>query len=106
MSKITVAIKRPNENSEVVEVDNTLKTFQEFVGGYIEVVPFTEDGDILVICDEEGKMKGKDFNLRYYEDILVGTLVFVKNGDDGEFHSLESDDLLVVNEIIKNGGVR
>jgi hypothetical protein len=105
MEKITVGIKRVNADLDVINVDNTLKTFQDLVGGYIEVVHLTEDGNILCICDEEGKLKEKPYNLKFGGDILVGDLVFVKNGDDGDFHSLEFDDLKRISNIIKKGGI-
>jgi len=38
----------------------TLKSAQEFVGGYVEGVPFP-NGDYLIV-NEEGKLKGLDVN--------------------------------------------
>ena len=36
------------------EIDNTLEALQEYVGGYIEVVPLS--AKVVVICNEEGKI--------------------------------------------------
>lgn len=41
--------------------DFTLEELQGFVGGYIEVVRSALDGMILIV-DEEGKLKGKPVN--------------------------------------------
>ena len=53
-------------NGEVVEVqpkngtDFQLDELQAIVGGYIEVVGIHHGQ--LIVCDEEGKLKGKDRN--------------------------------------------
>jgi hypothetical protein len=55
-------------SGEVIETkpnngtDFSLEELQAIVGGYIEVVSL-RDGR-LIVCDEEGKLKGKDFNTR------------------------------------------
>ena len=60
----------------------SLERLQELVGGYIEVVPVGH-GE-YVICDEEGKLKGKPINMaatmmfkRAY-DCFVGDIVICK----------------------------
>lgn len=50
-----LAIRR-DENPCLMHINNELEELQKFVGGYIEVVPLTEN--ILLICNEEGKIKG------------------------------------------------
>lgn len=88
----------PHEHPEVVEVEEmTLEWLQEQVGGLIECVyPF--DDPVGVICDEEGKLKGKPFNRGILDengelnDILVGTFLVVGLGDE-DFCGL-SDELL------------
>ena len=53
-------------NGEVIETkpnngtDFSLEELQAIVGGYIEVVSL-HDGR-LIVCDEQGKQKGKDIN--------------------------------------------
>lgn len=75
-------------NGEVVEVqpkngtDFQLDELQAIVGGYIEVVSL-HDGR-LIVCDEEGKLKGYDRNHKATElfrltllttDFLVGDIL-------------------------------
>jgi hypothetical protein len=75
----------------------SLERAQEIVGGYVQVVPmfdkFSVDGEMkpvpcAVLCDEEGKMKGKPINNRatlewqkctkgWRDDDLVGTVVVI-----------------------------
>ena len=84
--KITVMVKEPEEVAQVKEIDNTLDQLHKIVGGYIEVTGFTDN--ILIICDEEGKMKWLRPNFQLRNDTIVGTVIFVGNGEDGEFKSL------------------
>ena len=65
--------------AQVIEIENTLEDLQKNVGGHIEVVrPF--DNDIVVICDEEGKLKQRPLTRALIRnnavvDVLVGDLI-------------------------------
>jgi len=79
--KIRVIIARPNELAEITEIENDLETYQAIVGGYIECL--TLDEKAILICNEEGKLKGLPDNFAYKGDVIVGTVVIVgiKNND-------------------------
>lgn len=96
---IKVVYKKPNELPIILEVDNTLEKFQELVGGYIEVVAAKEDASIIAIVNEEGKLEGLKPNIWIGNELIVGNVVFVKNSDDGEFHSLTDD---MIKEIVES----
>lgn len=53
--KISVIIKEPDKKPRHVYISNTLENLQKTVGGYIEVI--TLCSDLVVICNEEGKIK-------------------------------------------------
>ena len=91
MEKIKIVFKEPNKNPIEMEIDNTLEKLHELVGGYIEVVPENQECTILMIINEEGKLKGLEPNIASPYDTIVGNIVFVKNIGDGEFHSLTED---------------
>ena len=55
MSKISVLIKEPGKTPRHVHISNTLSNLQNTVGGYIETV--TLCSDLVVICNEEGRLK-------------------------------------------------
>lgn len=78
---IKVAIKRPNEDPYVVPVSAELDAMQKLVGGYLQEVKICND--LIVLCDEEGKLKGQPYNCCLCGLTFVGTLVFagVKNND-------------------------
>lgn len=59
--------------------DFTLRELQQMVGGYIEIV--ASDLETLVIGDEEGRLKGKQYNpsiSQQYGVFLVGDCVIIK----------------------------
>ena len=58
---------------------DSLKNLQNIVGGYIEAVGF---GDMIILCDEEGRLKNKPYNCQIGRTSFVGTIVAV--GSDGE----------------------
>ena len=80
MSKIGVLIKEPGRNPRHVNISNTLENLQKTVGGYIETVTFCSD--LVVICDEEGRLKGKEFCCEIVGVSFVGTVILC--GVDGE----------------------
>lgn len=73
------------ETPKRVSIDNSLKAFQKYVGGYIEVIPV--GNGLSLICDEEAKLKQRPGNRRVGNDIIAGDFFIV--GDGGEdFRSL------------------
>ena len=80
MSMISALVKRPGEIPRHVNLSNSLEALQRNVGGYIKVVPLTQD--LVVICDEEGRLKGKPYNCRIAGVDYVGEIIMC--GVDGE----------------------
>lgn len=92
---IKVMVKRPYEKAEVIEIDNELKSWQEKVGGIIQVVSMPGIEEVDIICNDEGKLHALDGNffLPEYEDCIVGTAVMVSYNDEGEFISLTDEQV-------------
>lgn len=63
-----------------------LEAFQKSVGGYIECAGL-KDGAVL-ICDDEGKLKGLRPNRRLGGDLIVGTFLIAGVDAEGDFCSL------------------
>lgn len=84
-------IYRTNGDVETVEPKNgtdfKLDELSSIVGGYIEVL-YLDDKEILV-CDEEGKLKGYPLNVRATDivrscgisDYIVGDVLICKTGE-------------------------
>lgn len=78
---ISALIKRPGEPPRHVNVSNSLEALQKNVGGYIETV--TLASDLVIICDEEGRLKGKPYNCTVCGTDFVGEIIMVgANGED------------------------
>ena len=83
--KIRAIIKRPDERyGHVTNISDTLKNLQNIVGGNIEALRITEDA--VIICNEEGKLRGLKPCLYVgsfpYGQLLVGDVIVL--GVDGE----------------------
>lgn len=70
----------------LLEVEPTLENLQKIVGGYIETVR-TWIPDIVMIVNEEGKMKDKPLNSKASSlintyDCIVGDVVLVQEWDE------------------------
>lgn len=82
-------IKRAFEPvGRVIEIDNELKALQEAVGGYIECVRV--GFGTVIICDEEGRLKGKPLNCRIGGVSFVGTILAVGEASE-EFTDVPID---------------
>lgn len=91
---ITVLVVEPEKKPYVKSIPSGLVSLQREVGGYIQAI-YPWDDPCAIICDEEGKLKGKALNraLRdedgYIYDIVAGTFLVAGLIDDN-FASLES----------------
>ncbi len=77
---IRVLIKEPGKAAELRTIENTLESLQKIVGGKIETV--TMFTDLVVICNEEGRIKEMPFNCKLLGVDFVGTIILA--GVDGE----------------------
>ncbi|MDO4501387.1 MAG: DUF3846 domain-containing protein [Erysipelotrichaceae bacterium] len=81
---------KAGEQPKIVEFEESLESLQSFVGGYIEMIQLTEDEDVDIVINEEGKLLGLDANrilMRNGQivDVLVGDLIVVgANPNTGE----------------------
>lgn len=84
-----VVCKSPGRPPVVAQVDNTLEALQQAVGGPIETVTLADDA--VIICNEEGWLRGLPFNCRFCGINFAGTILVV--GVDGdEFSGLSNED--------------
>lgn len=95
-NKITVLVIEPEKKLYVKVIDNTLKSLQHEVDGYIQAIyPFD---DAAVICDEESKLNNKPLNRSLSDDtgeiydIIAGTFLVVGLAEE-IFGSLSDEQL-------------
>lgn len=110
----TIVVKEVGKEPTKLNVRDgqlTLELLQRLVGGYIEVVhPDGAPDDVVMVCNEEGKIKELPFNffvnIHGYTDAICGTAVFCAEGinADGELDlvpltEMQADNVL--NELRK-----
>lgn len=92
---IRVLIVEPNKLPYEKVIPNRLKDKQDIVGGLIEYARIDNDEKSLLICNEEGKLIGLDWNREIgHNDVIAGTFLIV--GDDpniGEDRSLTDEQI-------------
>lgn len=96
--ELRIVLKKVGKNPEIMNIENTLDAKQKLVGGLIEVVGLTED--ILLVCNEEGKLDNLLPNLMFDYDYIAGDCFFV--GDDyknGDFKSLTNEQIEEIQDI-------
>ena len=94
-----VLVVEPERRPEVREINGSLKSMQEVVGGLIQALyPFDEP--VALVCNDEGKLMNlpanrglRDKNGRIY-DIVVGTFFLCgAPADSDRFASLTSEQI-------------
>ena len=92
---IHVLVIEPGKKPCEKDIGSDLKSLQNAVGGYIQAV-YPYDESVALICDEEGKLNGKELNraLRdedgHIYDVIAGTFLVVGLGED-DFDSLSPE---------------
>ena len=94
-----ILIVEPEHRPEVKEIDDSLKTMQEIVGGYIQAIyPF--DDSVALVVNDDGKIMNlpanrglRDENGRIY-DIVCGTFFICgAPADSDHFTSLTPEQI-------------
>ena len=90
--KLRIVYKEVGKDPIVMEIEDTLEAKQKLVGGLIEVVPYKDD--LLLICNEEGKITNLKPNIQFDYDYIAGNCFII--GDDyenGDFKSVEESQI-------------
>ena len=85
-----ILIVEPRQRPRRADIPHTLQDMQQTVGGYIEIIrPF--DDPVVLVCDEEGKLKDYELNRAIVgKDIIAGTF-FLAGIDEEELTDLPDD---------------
>ena len=73
--KIKAIIKRADSKPYVTWISNTLENLQNLVDGYIETVTLAKD--MVIICNEEGRLLDLPRNCNICGVDFVGDILFV-----------------------------
>ena len=80
-SKINVIVKEPGKQPYQRMIENTSAALRELVGGHLESC--TVEADMVIICNEEGRLLNLPHNCEYCGVDFVGTIVLC--GFHGEY---------------------
>ena len=102
--KLKILYKEVGKRPKPMEIEDTLEAKQKLVGGLIEVVPYIDN--MLLICNEEGKILNMPANLLFDNDYIAGNSFVV--GDDFQnegFKSLTVDEIRTARKDLINRSV-
>lgn len=89
-----------NYQGYLADIENTLEEFQSIVDGNIEVIRISDD--VLAVLNECGKFNGlkpsRLWKVNDNLDIIHGNIVCVRSDNDGNFVSIQNEDIAVINE--------
>lgn len=75
-----VIFREPGKRPIYMDIPNELNVLQGIVGGYIEAVPVAED--VVVICNEEGRLYGLPFCWKIDGIDFVGPIVICGTNEE------------------------
>lgn len=85
---------KENSLPEEIMIPNTLSAKQEKIGGLIEYTYLPDDDEVVIICNEEGKINGMSPNRDTGYDIIFGPFLIVgETSEDGEDRSLSDEQI-------------
>lgn len=97
-----VLVIEPGKHPYVKDIASGLESLQHEVDGYIQALyPFGEE--VALICDEEGKLNGKEMNRALLDDegniydIVFGTFLITGLTDE-DFGPINDENLTVFRE--------
>ena len=67
---MTVLAVMPGKKPVKTELDGSLESMQEFVGGTIQAI-YPVDDPVAIVCNEEGKLAGLEYNRALYDETGV-----------------------------------
>ena len=96
-----ILIVEPYKKPFAIEADCSLEAMQSIVGGWIEVTkPPLHDDDAIIVCNEEGKLRGLTPNRKLHHrdgvlyDVIWGTFFIINApSDSDDFASLTDEQI-------------
>lgn len=85
-----ILVIEPGKHPRITEIDGSLRSMQETVGGNIQAIyPF--DDHIALICDEEGLFKDIKWNRRITQDCAIKGTFFLCGFGEEDFMDIPEE---------------
>ncbi|EQB86594.1 hypothetical protein J2Z44_002333 [Clostridium punense] len=94
-----ILIIEPQKVPYEAEIIKDLASMQKIVEGLIQAVDLDENTSL--VCNEEGKLIGLEGNRRVGRDIIAGTFFLCGFNEEGEFTSLNDEQIKKYSERFK-----
>ncbi|MBC2579385.1 DUF3846 domain-containing protein [Clostridium sp. DJ247] len=94
-----ILIIEPQKVPYEAEINKELRSMQKIVGGLIQAVDLDENTSL--VCNEEGKLIGLEGNRRVGRDIIAGTFFLCGFNEEGQFTSLNDEQIKKCSERFK-----
>ena len=98
----TIIFKEPNKEPVVMQIENSLEAEQGIIKGDIQKLDIGDN--VCIVCDEEGKLKGKEPNIKHktYGTIVGNIFIIGENTRTSQFASLTEKQVeKYINELKK-----
>lgn len=89
---IKCLILKPNKTPQVIEIENTLEEIQKQVEGYIEILRPNNHLGVVLVVNEEGRIKNLPYNRYVQGELIVGNILIVGE-ENGDFISLTDQQI-------------
>lgn len=100
MEKMNVAIIENGKTPYMKEIPNTLEALKDIVKGYIEMIRLPFNYDLVLICNEEGKLLNLPPTLNLGYDIIHGDFLIAKDVGFGHVGSLTPENIEELNNYL------
>ena len=100
MEKMNVAIIEHGKAPYLKEIPNTLEALKDIVKGYIEMIRLPFNHDLVLICNEEGKLLNLPPTMDLGFDIICGDFLIAKDIGFGEIGSLTPANIEELNNYL------
>lgn len=102
-----ILVIEPNTKPFAMDMDDSLDAMQSIVGGWIEVTkPPLHDDEAVIVCNEEGKLRGLTPNRKLHHrdgvlyDVIRGTFFIINApSNSDEFASLTDEQIVKYTEL-------
>ena len=104
-NKLRVLFIEVGKEAKFIQIDNDLKSYQKLVDGWLESIYINDE--MVVFCNEEGKLRGLASNKLLYSDdgvlldVLVGNLFVCRVDENGDFADIKDEDLELIRRYVK-----
>lgn len=100
--KVQTVVKNVSEPAKVCAIEDDYREYQKICGGCFSgysaysFLPFPLLRNVMLLCNDTGKLDGLPYNCHIGSEPLVGNVVFVAYGNHGETIDLTDEQQVLL----------